>query len=301
METRARQQGSFSARLSSCAIRVLLKRRLADSAALVRHYRRWFGAPAPIAALYRLTMPIELTDEPVSGEWLGNRKSRRLLIYLHGGGYVSCSPATHRPITAALTKLLGCTTFVHAYPLAPEHPFPAALESVMRAYAALAAARGPENIMLAGDSAGGGLVCALMMALRDRGIPLPARAVCFSPWTNLVGADDHERQSTSCAMFHPEHVPLTAAAYLAGHDPLDPLASPIHGNFTGFPPMLLQASRDEMLFSDSVCLSERMRKQGIDVRMSAFAGVPHGWQMLYPWLREARQALLETAEFLKAE
>ena len=185
-----------------------------------------------------------------------------------------------------------------AYPLAPEHPFPTALNVVLQAYESLLGRYSPTDIMLAGDSAGGGLVCAALFAAREIGLAMPSAIACFSPWTDLCGAPDHEIQSRTCAMFFAEHVPLTAEAYLGNHDPSDPLASPLWGDFSGFPATLIQVSRTEMLFSDSTRLFERMSDSGVRVELSIYDDLPHGWQMLAPWLPNAGRALREAAQFL---
>lgn len=290
---------SIRAWIAAGVSRIVIKRPVASPARLISRYRAWFGAPLPVSALYRVYGGIVTTMEPVPGEWVGDRSAGRVLLYVHGGGFVACSPSTHRPVTVTLTRLLRVASFVPRYPLAPEYPFPAALDAVFVAYRSLLSAYRPENIVLAGDSAGGGLLCSVLMRARDEGLSLPARAVCFSPWVNLARPGDYAENSESCATFYPEHLSLIASAYLQGGSPLHPLASPVLGDLSRFPPMLIQVSNSELLFADARRLHDRLQRAKVESTLSIYSGVPHGWQMMTPWLPEARRALNEAAEFLR--
>jgi monoterpene epsilon-lactone hydrolase len=259
------------------------------------------------AAMERVKHPIPKTvdAEPrtlggIAGEWLTPAQSvpRGTLLYLHGGGYFACSPQTHRPITTGLAGR-GLQVFVPHYRLAPEHPFPAAIEDAVAAYRGMLATGIPaEDITIAGDSAGGGLTMATLLSLRDAGDPLPAAALLFSPWTDLAatGASLVTNDKRD-AMFNGDGIARGAEPYLAGTDPRNPLASPIYANLHGLPPILIHAGSYEVLLDDSTRLAERIGAAGGTVTMRTWPVVPHVWQ-LFRFVPEARESLDEAAAFL---
>ena len=235
----------------------------------------------------------------VEGEWMrpaaGNAAGT--LLYLHGGGYFACSPQTHRPITGGFARR-GLDVFAPDYRLAPEHPFPAAIEDGIAAYRGLLA-RGtdPGKLVIAGDSAGGGLALAVLLSLRDAGDPLPAAAMLFSPWTDLAGTGDSLRTNTRRdAMFTGRDMDKAAEPYLAGADPRDPLASPLYADLAGLPPMLIHAGAYEVLLDDSVRLAERGRAAGTEMALQTWPVVPHVWQLFA--MPESGQSLDAAAAFL---
>lgn len=296
---------SLRVRCVGLATRLLIRRR--DWGAperLARRARRLFGAPRPYQWLRSFGVRITQTgtDEP-PGEWLVPRPAARpTILYLHGGGYVSCSPATHRPITAALARLAPARVFAPAYRLAPEHPYPAALEDVERAYHWLLA-RGiaPEALALAGDSAGGGLALALLLRLRDARVPLPSCAVLLSPWTDLSGSGASVRENDGrCAMFRPENVSAFAACYAPPAAWQDAGVSPLHGRLDGLPPLHVQVGADELLRDDAVRLHRRLQSAGGSSDLVIYDGVFHGWHMLDGLVPEARLALARAARFVYA-
>ncbi|MBD0326761.1 MAG: alpha/beta hydrolase fold domain-containing protein, partial [Pyrinomonadaceae bacterium] len=185
---------SWQARLVSASIRMLIRRRRwGDEQRVARRARRLFGTPKIFQWLRTRGLRVtQMENEKVRGEWLEVEKPEPgVILYLHGGGYVSCSAATHRPITAALARLSRRRVFSLNYRLAPEYRFPAALDDAVAAYQWLLE-RGwlASEISLAGDSAGGGLVLATLLRTRDAGLPLPSCAVCFSAWTDLAGTSE---------------------------------------------------------------------------------------------------------------
>jgi epsilon-lactone hydrolase len=297
-------QPSRRARIASRLVRMVVKRWPRNNlAATVRRSRWLFGSPGIFSFLQTSGVQITSVNEAaVRGEWLALRScsQEKVLLYLHGGGYVSCSPASHRPITARLARMLGWRIFALDYRLAPEHPFPAAVDDAMYAYDWLAkSGMRAENITLAGDSAGGGLVVALLLRLRERQRPLPARAVCFSPWVDLTG-DCNYRNADSCAMFRGADVSSFASLYLGTAAATAPEASPIFADLAGIPPLLIQVSSTELLLDDAVRLHERALGAGVQSTLSIYPGVPHVWQIFPGLIPEARLALLEAAEFLSA-
>jgi monoterpene epsilon-lactone hydrolase len=239
---------------------------------------------------------------PVSAEWVEPLDTApvRTLVYLHGGAYLFCSPRTHRGITAFLARHIPARVLVPDYRLAPEHPFPAALEDALACYRWLLAQGTPaREIVFAGDSAGGGLALAALVALRDAGEALPAAAACIAPWTDLAATGQSVlANSQSDAWVYGESVPIGAAAYLGGTPATHPLASPLYADLKGLPSLLIHVSDSELLLDDSVRLAERAIAAGVSVRLKVWPGLPHVWQGFVPWIPEARESLLEIAAFL---
>jgi epsilon-lactone hydrolase len=245
---------------------------------------------------------IRPTTSPFAGEWIEREsEARRTVLYLHGGGYYFCSPETHRSITLALGTGTDARVFAPDYRLAPEHRFPAAIEDAVAAYRGLLAAGTPAGrVVIAGDSAGGGLALATLLSLRNAGLPLPAAAVLFSPWTDLAATGTSIRTNNkSDPMFWGEAVATAARIYLGSAAPTDPLASPLYADLRGLPPLFIQASDSEVLLDDSTRLAEKARQAGVPVSFRAWHKLPHVWQFFTPFLPEARQALAETADFIK--
>jgi len=236
------------------------------------------------------------------GEWLSAPRVRadRVLLYLHGGGYVSGSPLTHRALMGHLSRHANARVLALDYRLAPEHVFPAALEDAWAAYWwLLGEGYGADRIVLAGDSAGGGLALALLLALRDAHVPLPASAICFSPWVDLAltGASLHKNEATD--YINPEILHATAQMYLDGHDPRDPLVSPLYGDLHGLPPLLIQVGSAELLHDDGRRFAQRARRAGVDVQFEVAAGMVHVWQFMY-WIEpKARQAVQRAGRFAR--
>lgn len=226
------------------------------------------------------------------------------LVYLHGGGYVAGSPATHRGLVARIAKAAGCVALVPDYRLAPEHRFPAALEDARLALA-YAMEHGPDGespgarVVLAGDSAGGGLALATIVAARDAGERLPARVATLSAWTDLAatGASIATRAEVD---------PMIPAALLAGWsrhylgdlDPRHPYASPLYADLRGLPPTLLQVGDAEVLLDDSVRFAERARERGVAVELEVFPELFHVFQAFAGALPEGREAIAKVASFL---
>lgn len=221
------------------------------------------------------------------------------LVYLHGGAFLVGSPRLFRYASRQFAAA-GFDVFVPAYRLAPEHVFPAALEDVLRAYQALIdARRGP--IVIAGDSAGGGLAVSLMLRLRQEGLPLPVAAALFSPWTDLAatGASARENEARD-AFFTRKQIQLGSRAVLGGGSAKNPLASPVYADLSGLPPMLVHVGADEVLRDDSTRLVARARDAGVDARIEIWPGVPHGWPLM-SFLPEARQSREKAIAFLKGQ
>ncbi|MEV4323778.1 alpha/beta hydrolase [Microbispora rosea] len=225
---------------------------------------------------------------------------RGRLLHFHGGGYVLGSPGTHAGFTAQLVRRAGLRATSLDYRLAPEHPFPAAVDDGLAAYRALLdGGVGPEELVLAGDSAGGGLVVATLVAARDAGLPQPAGAVVFSPWTDLtLGGQSMSTKKDADPIFTREALQAFATPYLAGQDPAQPLASPVFADLRGLPPLLVQAGSNELLLDDAVRLAGRAAVDEVEVTLRVWPQVPHVFQNHFGHLDEADAALDEAARFL---
>ncbi len=241
-----------------------------------------------------------------NGEWIepaarDHAAYPRCILYLHGGAYIAMSALTHRSVTSRLALAADARVFALNYRLAPEHPFPAALDDAVAAWHALIAEGiSPSHIAVAGDSAGGGLALALLVALRDAEEQLPALAVLFSPWTDLAATGqsiiDNDAKD---ALFFGAWVAPIARHYLADTPATNPLVSPVYADLTGLPPLLIQVGDTEVLLDDSRRVHRNAERSGVDVTLRTWPDVPHGWQIFAPILPEARDALLEAGAFIR--
>jgi epsilon-lactone hydrolase len=223
-----------------------------------------------------------------------------IVLYLHGGGYLFGSPKTHRQVLIAMAKAFQAPAYALDYRLAPEHPFPAAVEDAAKAYAWLLTRHPDADIVLAGDSAGAGLAIATAVGVRDAGFRLPKAIVAFSPYSDLaVTGVSIEANAKSCAMFTPRGIREAAAMYLAGADARDPRASPLYADLAGLPPMLLFASRHEMLRDDTLRLAERASAAGVKVQLIVRDRLPHVWPVFVTLLPEARDAFVTVTAFAR--
>ena len=223
------------------------------------------------------------------------------ILYLHGGAYVTGSIHTHRGIVSNLARRAQTRVLVVEYRLAPEHPFPAALEDALTAYRWLRAqGLSAQSLALAGDSAGGGLTMATLLSLRDAREPLPSAAALISPWTDLLGTGETLRtRAGRDPLFVPSDLPRAARHYLNGHDPRDPLVSPVYARLENLPPVLIQVGDEELLLSDSTRLADGLRRGGTPVEISIWPGMFHVFHVAGNSLPESRQALIEMGTFLK--
>jgi monoterpene epsilon-lactone hydrolase len=223
-----------------------------------------------------------------------------IVLYLHGGGYVFGSPKTHRQVLIAMAKAFDAPVYGLDYRLAPEHPFPAAVEDAASAYRWLLERHRQASIVLAGDSAGAGLAIATAIGVRDSGLQQVLAIVAFSPYSDLaVTGASVEANAKSCAMFTPRGIREAAAMYLAGADARDPRASPLYADFKGLPPMLLFASRHEILRDDTLRLAARASAAGVKVELVLRDRLPHVWPVFVNLLPEAREAFATVAAFAR--
>lgn len=226
----------------------------------------------------------------------------RVLLYLHGGAFALGSPETHVKLAAALATAGRMRAVLPHYRRAPEHPFPAAIDDVRDSYADLLK-RGyqPRNIAIAGDSAGGGLALSLIHDIGTHGWPQPAALVAFSPWTDLtLSGESLARNVRREALLPVARIAEMRDTYLDGVDPSDPRASPLLATFPTAPPVLIQASRSEVLEADSERMAAVLQSQGHDVRLEFWRRTPHVWQMFYRLLPEANEAIDKAGAFLQS-
>ena len=222
------------------------------------------------------------------------------LLYLHGGGYVIGSFQSHRGLLARLGKATGVRTCAVDYRLAPENPYPAAVDDAVTAYQWLIDnGTPPERIFFAGDSAGGGLVMATMLRCKAQNIPLPRAAVLFSPFTDMATTGQSLVENRDKDIIVTEGMaPGMAEMYLAGAAPRSPEASPIYGDLAGFPPFLIQVSSHEALLDDSLRLLRAAIVKDVAVQLRVYQGLPHVWQLFTGLLDEGQAALEEAGAFL---
>jgi monoterpene epsilon-lactone hydrolase len=261
---------------------------------------------AQTEAMPRFPVADDVTCEEVNaggvpGEWITAPGARedRVTYYLHGGGYVLCSVNTHREMISRISRAIGARALAINYRLAPECPFPAAVEDAVAGYKwLLSKGIEPRSIVVAGDSAGGGLTVAALVALRDADVPLPAAGICISPWADmecngvakLVGREGGIEYQGILKM---------AKTYVGDADLKTPLASPIHADLTGLPPLLIQVGGAEELIEDSILLEARAKECGVDVTLETWEDMFHVWHMYAPMLPEGQQAIDRIGEFVR--
>jgi acetyl esterase/lipase len=226
----------------------------------------------------------------------------RTLVYFHGGAYTAGSIGSHRALATELSRVCGLRVLNVDYRLAPERPHPAAVED------AVAAARflwkqgvAPERTAFAGDSAGGGLTVAALVALRDAGDPLPGAGVCLSPWTDLtLTRGSHRSRAALDPMCRVPALALSRDAYAAGRDAAAPTVSPLFASLAGLPPLLIQVGTAEILLDDATELAANAKRDGVDVTLEVWDEMIHVFQAFFPLLTEGRQAIEKIAAFLRA-
>ncbi|MEM8619814.1 MAG: alpha/beta hydrolase [Actinomycetota bacterium] len=225
----------------------------------------------------------------------------RDILYFHGGGYVLGSPRSHTALAARLARRAASRITVIDYRLAPEHPYPAAVDDCVAAYRALIAEGiAPERLVVAGDSAGGGAALCTLQRLSDAGDPLPAGAYLLSPWTDLSASGETVSTKADVDPMLRAHLIREMAKLYAGHVALDdPGLSPLFADLAGLPPMLIQTGEDEVLLSDSTRLAERARAAGVDVRLDVRSAMWHVYQALAGFMPEADEALVRGAVFIR--
>lgn len=254
-----------------------------------------FPVPADVVCT-----PVEAGSVPA--EWISapSADTERVVLYLHGGGYYSGSIVTHRALAAGIARAAGVRALALDYRLAPEHPFPAAIDDALAAYRWLLAQGTPaDHIAIVGDSAGGGLTLALLVALRDAGLPRPVAAVVLSPWVDLEGTGESMSQRAALdPVVTKESMLWASAMYLNGADPRSPLAAPLYADLSGLPPIYIQVGTAEVLYDDAMRFAERAQAAGVEITVDPWDEAFHVWH-LASTLPEAREATDRIGEFLR--
>ena len=281
------------------------------------------GAPAPLAeqrATYDVLVetyvghPIPVPEgthvEPVDVDgvpaaWISPAgvDPERVVLYFHGGAYILGSLTSHRGLVARLSVAAGVRSLQIDYRLAPEHVFPAALDDVVTIYRwLLAHGTQPEHIVLAGDSAGGGLSLALLQVVRDQHLPMPAGAVLLSPWTDLVGTvESRTTRDAVDPIFSGRMINFLANFYAGTEEKHNPLLSPIYADLHGFPPLLIEVGNDEVLLDDSLHLAEHARAAQVSVELTVWDDIWHVFQLYASVLPEGRQSLENMGKFIRSQ
>lgn len=286
------------------AIRAFLAERTGNRPAAFPEQRRAMDAVADTFPTAPGTRIERTALAGVEGEWVkpGGVREDAVLLYLHGGGYCLGSPRSHRHLVEAAAREAGISAFAADYRLAPENPFPAAVEDGVAAYRGLLEGGiDAKRLAVAGDSAGGGLTVATLLAAREKGLPMPAAAVCISPWCDLSnGGQSYRARAGRDPMITKDGIDNLAAAYLNGADARNPLASPAFAKLDGLPPLLIQVGTEEVLYDDAVALRTRAEEAGVETSFEAWGGMPHVWHFFHPILSEGRDAISRLARFVKA-
>lgn len=238
---------------------------------------------------------------PLEWSYAPGADPTRVLLYFHGGGYCSGSIASHRGMVVEAGRAAQMRTLAVGYRLAPEHPFPAAIEDALTAYRFLLG-QGiiPSAIALGGDSAGGGLSLALMLRLHAEGEPLPACAWLVSPWVDLsMTGESLKTKASADPLIQKDYLDELASAYLNGHDPGDPLVSPLKASLDGLPPLLIQAGSDETLLDDATRIAARAGAADVAVTLEIWPHMIHAWPLWADRLEEGRLALSSAGAYLK--
>ncbi len=243
-----------------------------------------------------------LTIENIPAEWLipENSNPEKLILYVHGGGYVSGSCSDHRGFVSKFAKNAGVTTLIYEYRLAPEHPFPAAIDDSLKVYRwLLGEGYQPENILFAGESAGGGLSLALLLAIRQQQLPMPVAAVAISPWTDLSCSGESYRTKNKWSLAPLNSWTVFSAHYRGNQSAENPLISPLFGELKELPPLFINSGTDDELYDDGRRFAENAMAAGVDVTFKAGTGQVHCYPLLAPMFPEATEAMNELIGFIR--
>lgn len=236
------------------------------------------------------------------GEWVeADNAGDRYVIYLHGGAYIAGSPRTHRPLTAELARRAGARVLAVDYRQAPKFAFPCWIEDALGAYQHLLAEGVPAGrIVLAGDSAGGNLVLATLLRVRELGLPQPAGAICLSPWADLSCSYPSHRQNAHCeAMLNPGGIKALGLRHIGSNDPRHPLLSPAHADLTGLPPLMVHVGTTEILLDDARAIRRNAKRAGVRLLYREWKDMPHVFPLFHRFLPEGRKAVLQMADFVR--
>lgn len=266
--------------------------------------RREWEAEARLEVLPKESRFVRVMAGEVPAEWMDMpRVARdRVFLFLHGGCYISGSPRTHRKLAACLSRASHMRVLMPDYRLAPEHPFPAGVQDALNAYGWLVEQGiAPRNIVVGGDSAGGGLTLSMLLALRDAGAEMPSCAILLAPWTDLTASSPSYRSLRKFDPIITQEMMREAGLWYAGtRDPADPMLSPLFADLHGLPPMLIHAASDEVMVDDARLFAARAKEDGVDVTCKIFDGLWHVFHAAGIEIPESRQAIDEIGAYIRA-
>jgi epsilon-lactone hydrolase len=294
---------SWQARLLRAALAFQKKRRRGPllPAASVRRRLRLLERFVPGPPKGTVTTAVDAAGINVVRVKVRAARPDRYVLFFHGGGYMLGTARLYRDFMWRIGAAARAIVYFFEYRLAPEHPFPMAIEDAVKVCHWLFAQADARRIAFLGDSAGGGLLLATLHKLRDEGAALPAAAIALSPWTDLALTGDSLRSNADAdPMMVAAHLPAIAQDYLAGADPRNSYASPLHGDPAGFPPTLLHVGSDEILRDDAVRMAEKIQAAGCTAKIEVWQRMPHCWHLYARILPEARQALDRIGAFLQS-
>ena len=247
---------------------------------------------------------VQETIEGINSEWIipESADNEKLIFYVHGGGYVSGSCNDHRYVVSKIAFESGVITLQYEYRLAPEHHFPAALDDSLNVYkVVLSKGYKPENIIIMGESAGGGLTLALLLALKQNNISLPNAAVAISPWTDLTCSSDSYKTKNRVSVAPKNSWTVFSHHYVGNNDPKGPLISPLFGDLKDLPPIYINSGVDDELFEDGEKFYKKAKDAGVDIIFKAGEGMIHCYPLLAPMFKEATEAMNEILGFIKRQ
>ncbi|MCK9304640.1 MAG: alpha/beta hydrolase [Bacteroidales bacterium] len=253
----------------------------------------------------RIPRDITISEQFIEGiksEWLIPKDSNtnKVILYVHGGGYVSGSCSDHRGLISKFARNTGVQNLIFEYRLAPEHPFPAALDDSVKIYKwLLSSGFKPENILIAGESAGGGLCLATLLALKERNIPMPIAGVAISPWTDLICSSESYKTKNKLSPAPLNSWTVFSNYYVGDNKADNPLISPLYGDLNGLPSIFINAGEDDELFEDGEKFYLKSKEAGVDIQFRAGKGMLHCYPLLAPMFREATEAMAEIVDFVK--
>jgi monoterpene epsilon-lactone hydrolase len=259
------------------------------------------GSAYPTAEDIRLE-PVSAGGVPAEWSFAPGADASRVLLYLHGGGFSVGSITSHRAMVTEAGRSAQTRTLAIDYRRTPEHPFPAALDDALQAYQwLLEQGVQPERIAIGGDSAGGGLTVAVMVSLRERGLPLPACGWCISPWIDMEArGESYATKAAIDPMISKDYILELAGWYLNGVAPRTPLAAPLYTDLMGLPPLLIQVGSAETLFDDSVQLAAKAGAAEVRVTLEVWPHMIHAWPLFYQQLTDGRRAIAKAGAFIRA-
>jgi len=270
----------------------------------IEKYREFLDTSARAFKIDRTAgfKPVHLNGVP--GAWIlpANASERNVVLYLHGGGFIAGSIASHRDLATRIANASGSKTVIIDYRLAPEHPFPGGLEDAVQAYTwLLNHGFSASRMAIAGDSAGGGLALSLLLTIKDRGLPMPGSAALISPWTDLECKNrSHTTNQKTDPMLN-QHMLFSTAQLYTGEKNWDhPLVSPANGDFQGMCPLLVQVGSREVLQDDAVLLVKKAKAAGVPAELEIWDGMFHVWHYFSRYLTQGREAVEKIGSFIKA-